>query len=139
MYNIINCIGIPRHASTIQRLVRPAMPVGDPRITNIRALPLKGATPDGGWSQGFDEEGTAVPTAAPSPPQKLSQGVISELLRAPTLSLQRTSSKHTSPPHRTQSMAADRAACGLSTLIEIETDVGVGGLGSVFTSLLLVE
>ena len=32
------------------------MPAGDPRITGVRALPLKGATPDGGWSQGFDEE-----------------------------------------------------------------------------------
>jgi|EP01046_Picozoa_sp_COSAG06_P032100 D-galactarolactone cycloisomerase len=61
------------------------MPAGDPRITGVRALPLKGATPDGGWSQGFDEEEN------------------------------------------------------LHTLIEVTTDVGVGGLGSVFTSLLLVE
>ena len=61
------------------------MPVGDPRITGVRALPLRGATPDGGWSAGFDEEEN------------------------------------------------------LHTLIEVTTDVGVGGLGSVFTSLLLVE
>ena len=65
------------------------MPVGDPRITSVRALPLRGSTPDGGWGgeedKGFDAEEV------------------------------------------------------LHTLVEIETDVGIGGLGSVFTSLTLVE
>eukprot|EP01051_Picozoa_sp_SAG22_P001007 SAG22_NODE_34_length_27479_cov_10.947480_9_plen_227_part_00 len=57
----------------------------DPVITGMRALPLKGATPDGGWSQGFDPDEN------------------------------------------------------LHTLVEVTTSVGVGGLGSVFTSLKLVE
>ena len=26
------------------------------KIKEIRLLPLKGATPDGGWNQGFDED-----------------------------------------------------------------------------------
>ena len=30
--------------------------VEDPVITGVRALPLRGATPDGGWSQGFDPD-----------------------------------------------------------------------------------
>jgi L-alanine-DL-glutamate epimerase-like enolase superfamily enzyme len=55
------------------------------KITGIRALPLFGATPDGGWSQGFDAEES------------------------------------------------------LHTLIEVITDEGVTGLGSVFTSGKLVE
>ena len=55
------------------------------RIQEIRLLPLAGATPDGGWDQGFDE----------------------------------TENLH--------------------TLIEVITDEGVTGLGSVYTSARLVE
>jgi L-alanine-DL-glutamate epimerase-like enolase superfamily enzyme len=55
------------------------------KIAAIRALPLVGATPDGGWGQGFDEEEN------------------------------------------------------LHTLVEVTTDEGVTGLGSVYTSARLVE
>lgn len=55
------------------------------KIKEIRLLPLVGATPDGGWDQGFDE------------------------------------------------------ADNLHTLVEIITDEGVTGLGSVYTSARLVE
>jgi L-alanine-DL-glutamate epimerase-like enolase superfamily enzyme len=70
-------------------LLVPTMPAGDPRITGVRALPLLGSTPDGGWG-GEDDAGFAEEEV-------------------------------------------------LHTLIEITTDVGIGGLGSVFTSLTLVE
>jgi L-alanine-DL-glutamate epimerase-like enolase superfamily enzyme len=55
------------------------------RIKDVRLLPLFGVTPDGGWSQGFDE------------------------------------------------------AANLHTLIEVITDEGVTGLGSIYTSMKLVE
>ncbi|MFA6109975.1 MAG: mandelate racemase/muconate lactonizing enzyme family protein [Candidatus Latescibacterota bacterium] len=55
------------------------------KIAGIRSLPLIGATPDGGWTQGFDEEES------------------------------------------------------LHTLVEVITDEGVTGLGSVYTSSKLVE
>ncbi len=55
------------------------------KIKDIRLLPLRGSTPDGGWSQGFDEE------------------------------------------------------TNLHTLVEVITDEGVTGLGSVFTSAELVQ
>ncbi|MFM7319991.1 MAG: mandelate racemase/muconate lactonizing enzyme family protein, partial [Armatimonadota bacterium] len=55
------------------------------QITAVRALPLRGATPDGGWAQGFDPEED------------------------------------------------------LHTLVAVETDAGITGWGSVFTSGSLVE
>jgi len=55
------------------------------KIKDIRLLRLSGSTPDGGWSQGYDEEGN------------------------------------------------------LHTLVEVITDEGVTGLGSVFTSATLVQ
>lgn len=55
------------------------------KIAGIRSLPLIGATPDGGWTQGFDEEEN------------------------------------------------------LHTLVEVTTDEGVTGLGSVYTSSKLVD
>lgn len=55
------------------------------KIAGIRSLPLVGATPDGGWTEGFDEEEN------------------------------------------------------LHTLVEVTTDEGVTGLGSVYTSSRLVE
>jgi L-alanine-DL-glutamate epimerase-like enolase superfamily enzyme len=55
------------------------------KIAGIRSLPLVGATPDGGWTQGFDAEEN------------------------------------------------------LHTLVEVTTDEGVTGLGSVYTSAKLVE
>lgn len=55
------------------------------KIQKIRILPLRGSTPNGGWSQGFDEESN------------------------------------------------------LHTLVEVITDEGVTGLGSVFTSEELVQ
>jgi L-alanine-DL-glutamate epimerase-like enolase superfamily enzyme len=62
----------------------------DPRITGVRALPLRGSTPDGGWG-GDDDAGFGEEEV-------------------------------------------------LHTLIEVTTNVPcIGGLGSVFTSLLLVE
>ena len=55
------------------------------KIKDIRILPLVGATPDGGWDQGYEEQDN------------------------------------------------------LHTLVEVITDEGVVGLGSVYTSAKLVE
>ena len=55
------------------------------KIREIRLLPLRGATPDGGWAQGFDTQEN------------------------------------------------------LHTLVEVVTDEGVAGLGSVGTSASLVQ
>jgi len=65
-----------------------ATPVAIAIITGVRALPLRGATPDGGW-QGDENE----------------------------------------------NVTPDELHC----LIEVTTDIGIGGLGSAFTSGALVE